>query len=79
MFTLVEYVRLSQGYIRGRFVLHQWQSFIEEQVVYRLSVTFTVICEFSECDLSTVFCDFRINNVTTLKSDSFGLSEKFKR
>ena len=28
MFTLVNYVRLSQGYIRGRFVLKQWQFLI---------------------------------------------------
>ena len=33
MFTLVEYVCLSQGYIRGRFVLHQQQSFLEEPSV----------------------------------------------
>ena len=78
MFTLVEYVCLSEGYIRGRFVLHQWQSFIEELLVYGLVFTFTVICEFSGGDLSTVFCDITNDNVTTLKSDTFGLIEKFK-
>ena len=79
MFTLVEFVHLSQGYIRGRFVLHQRQSFIEEPLVYRLVFTFTVNCEFSGGDLSTVFCDITNYNVTTLKSDTFGLNEKFKR
>ena len=44
MFILVEYVSLSQGYIRGQFVLHQRQSFIEEPLVYRLSGHF-------HCDL----------------------------
>ena len=46
-FALVEDVRLLQAYIRGRFVLLQRQSFIEEPLVLRMSVTFTVNSEFS--------------------------------
>ena len=35
-FALVEDVRLLQAYIRGRFVLLQRQSFIEEPLVLRM-------------------------------------------
>ena len=36
MFALVEDVRLFREYIRGRFVLLQRQSFIEEPLVLRM-------------------------------------------
>ena len=44
MFTLVNYVCLSQGYIRGRFVLKQWQFLIGRaasvQIKWSLSLWF---------------------------------------
>ena len=46
MFTLVNYVRLSQGYIRGQFVLKQWQFLIGRaarvQIKWSLSLWFVI-------------------------------------
>ena len=67
MFTLVNYVRLSQGYIRGRFVLKQQQFLIGRAAsVWIKVVSLIVICEFNERELSVVICEFRINNMTPL-------------
>ena len=69
-FALVEDVRLLQAYIRGRFVLLQRQSFIEEPLVLWMSVTCTVKVCSVEVSCRTVICLTATTITTTLKSDT---------
>ena len=69
-FALVEDVRLLQAYIRGRFVLLQRQSFIEEPLVLWMSVTCTVKVSSVEVPRRTVTCLTAATITTTLKSDT---------
>ena len=69
-FALVEDVRLLQAYIRGRFVLLQRQSFIEEPLVLWMSVTCTVKVSSVEVSRRTVICLTATTIMTTLKSDT---------
>ena len=61
MFTLVNYVRLSPGYIRGRFVLKQRQFLIGRatSVQIQWSLALWIVSSMSR-DMFLVFCDFKI-------------------